>query len=186
MVQQVTLRWTAAGSAGGVSVLNFSDESTPAEIFARVDAFANAIDGSLASTTNLTADPEIRVLDTASGTLMGFETMDGVVNYNGTGGTSAVPNAAQGLIRFNTGAVVAGRVLRGRLFIPGMSVTAQGADGHVSSSGLAALNAAGTALDLSGNLQVWHRPVDGVGGDAHAVNTTSAWTEFAVLRRRRT
>lgn len=185
MVRETLVRWTAAGSAGGISVLYWDDAAATADINTNVQAFFTALRGALASTTSAVLDTEVRDRNTATGTLTGTDVIASPANIIGNGGSSAVPNAAQGLIRMGTGLVVGGRRLRGRIFIPGMHAGTVAANGEVTPAAQTQLNTAGDALSLGGDYHIWHRPVNGAGGQSSAVNSETAWNEFATQRRRR-
>lgn len=185
MVQQAQFIWQAAGGAGGYTVLHFSDEANPTVITLHMNAFITTLKPVLASGTTVTIGPEIRKYNTATGALESITTLGPSTPTPGTGGSSAVPNAAQGLIRFRTGLVVGRRLLQGRLYVPGMSANTQLGSGEVNSSGVSALTTAGGDLSQAGDMVVWHRPTNGAGGAASTVTGASGWTEYAVQRRRR-
>lgn len=186
MVLQARVFWDAAGGAGGQTALHFGDANTPADVNAAVQAFFTAIRPALCNSTSASIDTVIRRYNVMSGELEEELNNPGTANIVGNGGISAVPNAAQGLIRLRTGTVVNGRVLKGRIYIPGMTSSAMTADGEVTSTMVTTLVGAGVALiSATAPVNVWHRPVNGVGGIATLATGTSAWGEFAVQRRRR-
>lgn len=185
MVKQATLEWTAAGGAGGVTVTHWLDTTPAADIATKLHGFASALAPQLASGTTIRLGAELKEFNTASGALVGLEPITPFTPVVGSGGPSAVPNAAQGLIRLRTNQVVNGRLLQGRIYVPGLSTATQLGNGEVNSSGIAALVAAGGVLTSELAFQVWHRPVLGAGGLSAPVVAVSAWTEFAVQRRRR-
>lgn len=186
MVLQARLLWTAAGGAGGETALHFVDSTPPADIVTMLQNFMNACRPALANSTSVAADPILRELNTATGALEGEELLGGNPNITGNGGTNAVPNAAQGLIRLRTSLIVNGRFVQGRIFIPGMASGMVSATGELSSTALSQLTTAGNALIVSGQpFQVWHRPQGGSGGSYAAVDSATAWNEFATQRRRR-
>lgn len=185
MVKQARLEWAAQGGAGGESVMHFDDAAAASAINDLLRAGVLALASVLAQSTTVTLNPTIRVLDTATGALTDEESAGAFAPVVGTGGPSSVPNAAQGLIRANTSMFVRGRRLKGRVFIPGLSTAAQAATGHLSTTAISALQACADEWDMLGTWVIWSRPIDGAGGVAAAVNTTSVWDEFAVQRRRR-
>lgn len=185
MVRQAKILWAAAGGAGGETVLHFDNVVTNAGILSAYNAFAAAIAPALASSTNLRLNAEVRDYDTATGGLTDITSLTPPAQVNGSGGASAVPNAAQGLIRFRTGLIIGRRLLQGRLYVPGMSSSTQLGTGEVNTTGLNALNAAGAALVTPQSVVVWHRPVNGAGGQSSYLDTATGWSEYAVQRRRR-
>lgn len=186
MPKQLRVFWTAAGGAGGETALHFDTGADNADINTTVQAFLTAIRSALANTTSAVADSVIRTLNSASGVLEAEEPNASPANIVGNGGTNAVPNAAQGLIRLRTGDVVGGRLLKGRIYIPGMTSSAMSPAGELTFAAVSTLTAGGAALQANpGGIYVWHRPVNGVGGLSGIVTSASAWSEFAVQRRRR-
>lgn len=185
MVQEVTLRWTAAGGAGGVTVLHAWDSATASDIVTSLGAFITAVRPALATSTSVAIDPVARTKNTVTGTLEGLTTLTVPAPVVGTGGATAVPNLAQGLIRLRTEQVVNGRFLQGRIFVPGMGSSTQNAQGEVNTAGTNALAAAGAALVDSLQWVIWHRPVGGSGGSYSFMSSASAWNEYASQRRRR-
>lgn len=185
MVQQVLLRWAANGGAGGVSVLHASDIAVPADIQLSITAFLNALKPNLCTGTVVTTEPTVRKIGTADGVLTGLGSLPSPPTATGTGGSSAVPNLAQGLIRLRTNNVVNGRFLQGRIFVPGLSSNTMLSTGELNPTGVLALAGAGQALVDSGVWGIWHRPVGGVGGVFSALSASSGWNEYASQRRRR-
>jgi len=97
----------------------------------------------------------------------------------------AVPDASQGLMRWSTGTIIDGRFVQGRTFIPGVS-TSRVSQANLNAATQSAWNAAAVTLIAANvGLSVWHRPVGGAGGFSAVVDGGTAWSEFAVLRRRR-
>lgn len=186
MVYQLRILWTAAGGAGGETAMHFDDGSTPPGMQATVDAFLDALEPILATGTSARYDTVIKRFDEQSGALVEEIAQPLGANHVGTGGPTAVPNVAQGLIRLNTGQVVGRRILKGRIYVPGMSSNTMASIGEVGPTGLTALQAAGDALIAgTGIVVVWHRPVNGANGSVAEVVQANPWTEFASQRRRR-
>lgn len=185
MVSQVQVNWTAAGGAGGVTLLHFPDDALDVDIVTDVTAWLTALRPTLATTTSAAVVDLVRQINTETGVLAFESPLGTIAPVVGTGGTSAGPNASQGLIRYRTSEVINGRVLKGRQYIPGMSSQAQASTGEVGPTGTNALNAAGVALRGAAGFGIWHRPVNGSGGAFATANQSSAWTEFAIQRRRR-
>lgn len=186
MVQQTQVKWTVPGAGGGTTILHFGDDALSSDISAKVGAFMAAARPVVASAVAVSSNGLVRVLNTATGVLEDEFTITPTGGGSGSGGSGLVPNAAQGLIRFRTGAVVNGRFLAGRIYVPGLPSSAMNNSGEVAPSGLSGLVAIGTAL--VGNpapLHIWHRPTALSGGSSAPVSGVSAWGEFAVQRRRR-
>ena len=185
MIRQTKVLWAAGGGGGGETVIHFGETVTNPDIITWFNAFGAALAPALASTTNLRLNGEVREYDDATGALTAISSYTPPAQINGSGGASAVPNAAQGLIRLRTSLVVGRRLLQGRIFVPGMSASTQLGTGEVNTTGLNALNAAGAVCLTPDSVVIWHRPVLGGGGTYALPTASSAWQEYAVQRRRR-
>lgn len=183
---EILTDWTTPSGGGKVSVMYFDTSTHPPEaqrdsLQAMWTAIADRLDNAVSWNIRTVG----RLLDAASGTLTGEWSDPRAKIGTGTSIGQAMPDAAQGLIRWNTGDVVAGRFLKGRTFIPGIE-TNQVTDGNLSSACQADLLAAATAfITATPSFAVWHRPTNGAGGSVHPVATAGVWAELAVLRRRR-
>ena len=184
-VREVVTDWSTIAGSGFVSVEFFD---TSASIAAQRTAL-NAFFASVAASLNNTARYSIRVagrtLDSASGTLTGGWTDGTAHSAAGSGTVAAIPDAAQVLFRWNTFAIINGRVLKGRTFIPALEISAI-AGGNIGNTFVGLFNGYAQALCASATgFGVWHRPVLGAGGSHHVATAGSVWPELAVLRRRR-
>lgn len=186
-MMEILTDWEFPGTSGGTSVMFFDDTSVSvgAARTALADFWGN-FDGSLASGVEWTIRTEGRVLDEATGGLVGFWTSTTPYTAVATGGSTPVPNASQALIQWYTSDVVAGRRVRGRQYIPGLS-SALTVQGELSTSVQATLNGHITTYlaDPNNALVIWHRPVAGSGGSIHSVSSGKIWDELAVQRKRR-
>lgn len=188
-IREILVDWVGAGGVSGVSVMHFGALSnTPASQRAALSTFLTALRPSLAASTNYRIRPEGRELDEATGTLTGVWSEPTLYANSGTSAASGpVPNAAQILVRWATPAIINGRVLKGRTFIPGAANTASGSSGEVVSGVVTSFTAAGAALIIADvDLRVWSRPKPGRPGQAFTVTGVNVWSELAVQRRRRT
>lgn len=103
-----------------------------------------------------------------------------------TGGRSGatIPPSSQGLLQVTTGTYEGGRQVRGRVFIPSLSVeagTAVPATGVRTAWETAGDALIGDALSAGFEWVIWSRK----NGIQRTVTNTSAWTQYAVLRSRR-
>lgn len=184
-LREILVRWSTASGGGKVSVFNFEQgiavATQRAALETMLDGFMNAIDNSVSYQIDTTG----REFEDSTGTLTG--TWTDSVGRGGTGAGSGepLPDADQALVRWNTSAIINGRFLHGRTFIPGVSNgNTQG--GNLASAVITAWQTLVNSFIASGaGLVVWHRPIQGVGGSHEAVSTASIWSELAVLRRRR-
>lgn len=146
-----------------------------------VGNFWAAVDLHMSSGVTWNTEAEVAEINIATGDLEGITA---TTPRTGSGGAIAaiMPPATQGLIRWRTGVFVAGREVRGRTFVPGLTTSAASA-GKPSATVITDFNAAAAAMvaDPNADLYVWSRK-NGVIGN---VVTGTAWNEFAVLRSRR-
>lgn len=180
---QSIVQWSGPGGAGGVSVVNH-------------DAFTIATRGAWqqvlsawasAASEQWTArlQQEVRVLDPETGQLTDVDSYSSsVVRVGDVSGEPAL-DASSLLIRGETGAIVAGRRLRARMYVPGMAAEYQ-VGGNWAPDAISA--GQGMLIVLYGatlRWVSWHRPVNGAGGLAARVSSGSVWDEGAVMRSRR-
>lgn len=185
---QVRLRWRSEGSYPKYSIFNFDDQFNNDYQSAQtaVAAFASQLTPVLSTKTLWRVEDVVRQLDPATGGLQAIEVSSLGFNDGGDDPSDVLADATQGLVRWHTEDVRAGRVVQGRTFIPGISLT-NADDGNPSSAAVTAMQDAVDAMIASPNSQllVWHRPVAGSGGSTHEVRNGTVWSEFAVLRKRR-
>jgi hypothetical protein len=163
----------------------YFDGSTSGEAGAAEDALHNfwgSLVGFIASGLTMQILPEADVVDPATGLVT--DTFPIVSTPIVSTGNAPLPKATQGLLRLRTGTFIAGRRIQGRIFIPAMANDSQ-LGGIPSTAFLAALNGAGATLLTdaapAGGLVVYSRK----NLERGEVTSTSAWTQFAVLRSRR-
>ncbi len=161
----------------------FAADLTTADAAASaVGAFFAALQPCMSEDLHYSSVAEQELIDDATGHLTGVEVSG--VSYADTGTLTGqpLPFATQALIKWHTGAIVAGRRLAGRTFIPGMTENLNDA-GVPNADLLTTLNAA-IAVLANGDPDsavVWSRKhhVSAV------MSSGTPWTEYAVLRSRR-
>lgn len=168
-----TMYFITASAGGGTQT-----EATNAN--AAVGAYWTAVDNALISGMTWATDPSVADLS-LSGALIGTFPVTPVSGVGATAGILSSP-ALQALNRWNTAAVVGGRLLKGRTYIPGIP-TANISGGAPSGAWVGTTNTAAAALiaDANSNFAVWSRR----NSAAAVVQSGSLWTQFAVLRSRR-
>lgn len=186
MPSELLTAWQTAGGEAGLSVMFVEPVTDMAATRAALAALYTGIEDRLDTGTTWTIATSGRVLDPTTGALTGEWSEP--TSQTGQGATTTgtnVADATQALIRWNTGAVVNGRFLKGRTFIPGLSTSAL-SDGALSSATQTDfLTSLSTFLAAGAGLGVWHRPTSGAGGSFHLVTAASVWSELAVQRGRR-
>lgn len=186
MVREIITEWTGLGSSPKLSIMYFLPGS--ASVQSQRADLGNLWDDLLPLMSNETSyviQNTGRELNVGSGILESLWADSAV--HDGVGGSAveSVPDATQALIRWRTTGIIQGRLLQGRTFLPGFSANTIVA-GNLSTGAQATINAALQAfIAANSGFAIWHRPKNGVGGSAVAVSAGSAWSEFAVQRKRR-
>jgi hypothetical protein len=160
-----------------------------------VGTFWTAIDANLDSELTWRTEGVVDSINEANGDLV---SSTATTSATGTGGTvgPVLPFASQGLIRWTTAGIVAGRRVKGRTFVPG--VTELGVDnGVMLASVISQFNVQAAAYigDLTSVPVVWARPFAGNpladppqparAGTMHPITGADTWNQLAVLRSRR-
>jgi hypothetical protein len=191
MVTQI--RTTIGGQAvvgGGVSTFHITDLADQSLVQTAVQ---HVIDFWTEIAVGLTNDVTFQVqagtsrYAAATGELQQIYSTTGSGVITGGVNTATIPRAAQGLIRWATDDIVAGRQIRGRTFLPGIPATQVTDTGLLSSAAITQYGGEANELltALAAVLVIWHRPVAGAGGSEHAVTSASVWDNLAVLTSRR-
>lgn len=175
--------WTGTTIVGGgLSTFYFDSASgTPAQQVAAVATFLGATEDRRLSSVSWVSAADVATLNVGTGALEGITS---VTQSSGTGtsATEAMPPASQGLLRILTSQIVSGRLLRGRIFLPGNSESDSGS-GAPSSTYRTDYDAAAAALIADANTawMCWSQ----THGVAASVATANTWNKWAVLRSRR-
>lgn len=157
------------------------------------DAFWTAMANLIDNAISWTVGPEVPVLDETTGTLVGVTSVTAGTGV-GTAAGDALPYATQGLVRLATDDFVAGRRVRGRIFLPGIDENFNGPSGVPTSTFLTTVQGAIDGLIAAGGLLVWARPFPGAegppvrparAGSKASITASSVWTQWAVMRSRR-
>jgi hypothetical protein len=118
-------------------------------------------------------------IDSTTGSVVGFWDSGDEITKDGTDTSNFVTDVSQVLLQMRTGFVVGGRELRGRLFLPGLRVTATSL-GNVDSTVATAIQDSANE-NLNDTFAVFSRT-------HHAwatISSCTVWSEFASLRSRR-
>lgn len=185
-MHKVVTDWSGTNSPGGQSVMFFDSLSVASVAALRADVadFWTGVDGVLNVGTHWEVQSEVLSIDPTDGSLVAAESDPTPHVGNGEGGGDPVANAAQMLLRWETGQIVSGRRLRGRTFVPGLNGV-QTDEGEISNSCIAAVSPLLATFLTNAPLVVWHRPGPGGPGSWEAATSGSVWTELAILRHRR-
>lgn len=162
--------------------LNDGGSLTAQNAVAGVGAIYTSLASVIKAGHTWTTSSVVETVDKVTGQPTGITS---VTPVTGTGSDSnqEAPQATQGLIEWRTGQFVGGREVRGRTFIPslttGSMLNGQPSSAYISAlSAVAATYAAGTLWAPCVYSRKHHDTYSIVGGDV--------WTNFAVLKSRRT
>lgn len=185
MPREIITDWSTPAGGGFATVMFWEDIHTVSSQRATLGAMWSAIDASLNSGVRWTVRTSGRVMNDATGTLTGVWSEP--TGHTAVGGSTVdpIPDATQVLLRWETGVVVGGRMLKGRSFVPGLienGTTGGNVDTTVVTGWQTIIN---NFLAAGAGFGVWHRPVQGAGGQFITASSGSVWPELAVLRRRR-
>jgi hypothetical protein len=190
------VRATIAGFAGGPGLMTWyfgvasPDVTTATRLLTTVRAnFIEHIRGSAVDTTSWTLNPDVDVIDAATGDITDTLSCAAPAVSMGAGGSGMAPPATAALLRLKTSLFIGGRRVRGRMYISPLATAAVDTSGQVSAAQHTALALAGSGLLgslTSGDLWgVWHRPVSGAGGQLAQITVTDVPLKLAVLTSRR-
>lgn len=194
-IKEFIVEWTAQNTPGGLSVL-YAGGGAGSEAITRAEiaAMLTSVMGICTVETSYIVRNEGRIIEDSTGTLVGSWADTNNLTGQGTAAVPPVANAAQALMRFQTAQVVDGRLLKGRLYVPGIAAEFTGG-GQLTGNAQALLATAADDYSVNSGGVVWSRPRPagtGVGGSLPAragssadIISGSSWAELAVLRNRR-
>lgn len=133
---------------------------------------------------------DVDVINPGTGTITNTISVTAPGLVSGAGGTGGLLPPATALnVRLSTAAFIAGRRLRGRVFLSPMTITAMDGAGTPTAAAIAyGMGYGGILKDnagVAGPGVVWHRPVGGAGGECEPIASVTVPDKFAVLRSRR-
>lgn len=178
------VRTTFTGLQGSpwLSTMYFdSSTGTVADCVNAVAGWWSDVDAAMSNLVDWATLPDVETVDAATGNVTAV-TSTGVISSTGGLAAEPAPTVSQGLMRWRTGVYVAGREIRGRTFIPGLTVAASD-DGRLTSALQTLLNTAAADFIAFPGVSpvVWSRK----NGTQSPISSGSVWSEFAALRSRR-
>lgn len=183
---RVTTQWGGLQGSPYYTILHYlGDTEDQAEAaHAATVAVWTAIGSYRSSTMTCRVAGEVEQVDPATGAIEATYAVTPVDVGGGAPG-ELQPTVIQGLVQLRTGTYLAGREVRGRVFLPGSRDTSD-LNGRPTTAYISGIQTAFNALrtDTTGlgiPLQVWS-PTRGVSA---SVSACTVWGEWAVLRSRR-
>lgn len=183
-VNRIRVIWSGTTIVGGglTSFYFNSFAGTAAQQGSAVSAFLGATEASRSSGVSWEREPNVDTLNQVTGVLEGTT---GLVASSGVGTASGdvLPRETQCLLREFTNTVVAGRLLRGRMFFPGATESMNSASGQPLAVITDDYDAAAGDLIADANTDwiVWSK----THGQIASVATASCWNSWAGLKSRR-
>ena len=165
-----------------LSTMFFASETfLAADAVSAVGQFWSSVQAFQNNEVNWATEADVETVDAATGQVTAVESTTPETG-TGTVATELMSIASQGLVRWRSGFYIAGREVRGRTFIPGLTTSAVD-DGNMAASTRSGIQAAADALiaDANSSLVVWSR----AHGQQPNADSASVWGSFAVLRSRR-
>ena len=182
MVQQIRVNYIGPGDSPKYIILNFTDSADLAAVQPALDAFLDRLEPWWSNQYQMQAERTVRKLNTNTGALVDeVQLPSAPPTHLGTVNGQPIPDATAVLFRWNTGVVVAGRFLRGRMFASGLANTYIANGNLTASMATDIADAANDFCNASVGLGVWSR----AHGTIHNAVSGSVWSEFATQRGRR-
>lgn len=191
-LKEIVTAWNLPSGANHVTVMYFDTTAFISAQRTALNTFWTSVKALQTNNCSYTIETSGRVIDDATGGLVGSWSDATARTGTGANGPPQVDDQAQGLVQWRTSTILNGRFLRGRTFVPCIAAS-QLSNGNLAAGSVTALQTAGNALvAAAAGFRVWQRPlkdpithvITRAGGSA-SVDTATAWTEFAALRRRR-
>jgi hypothetical protein len=187
MPSQYRALWSVPGGGQGYSVFHAQEAADTGHAQSMADnirQFFFSMAGLIPDDVIITFDSEVLVLDD-TGTLLNVQSVSAPTAVSGSGGTN-FGRALGARVDWLTGAIVAGRRLRGRTYIVPLEAFCFGNDGLLTPIVIENLNDSGQALvdSMDGDgiqLQVWSR----THAFSSSVSGVTAPAKGAVLTSRR-
>lgn len=190
-LHRVVLSWAGPPITGSaVTVLHFAGDAQPAPPVAAIKTALTNAAVVLPTNVTITVPNSGDTIEDTTGALLSVWSATGGGTV--TGGTNGVVAAGVGAcIGWTTGGIVNGtkgpRKLRGRTFIVPLVTSGYAADGTLDTATLGALQTLANALQASGPLAVWHRPLSAgaANGGSYGVIANKVRDKVAYLSSRR-
>jgi len=183
-LREINTQWVLPGG-NATTVMWFDNATAVATQRTAIHALFTSLKTLQATTTSYTIDTAGREVDEATGQLVNSWSEGSSKTGTGTGGANQLADATQILVQWRTSTIAGSRFVRGRTFLPGIS-TVQLNNGNVLAAAQTAVVTAGNTFAGSGaGFVIYRRPVSGSGGLGATVSSATCWSEFAVMRKRR-
>ncbi len=182
-VDRVQVTWGGSAAAGG-GITSFYFQGAVGSAAQQRDAvvaFLTATEARRATSATWTLLTDVDRLNEVTGALESVNTVTAASGV-GTGAGDIMPSLNQGLLRLLTTAIVNGRLLRGRIFLPGTIESDNSGGAPIVGYRTGYDTAAATLIAEANTIwSVWSR----THGVIFPITTASTWTQWSFLHGRR-
>lgn len=181
MVWRVRTEFVGVQGSPWLSTLTFGTVNSAQQSVNAMGVFWQAVDNLMHPDVTWRTLPDVDEIG-VGGELIGVESTTPVTGA-GTASGDRLPAVVQALVTWRTGAIIGGRELKGRTFIPGIVEAQNTADGTLVSGAITVLQNAADALiaDVNSALSVWS-PTH---GEVRLATVAAVRDQWFVLRSRR-
>lgn len=158
----------------------FGDSETAQDCADKVGELWTFLEGFMVTDCAWYVDTFVPTVNPTTGEITSAETVTGPTGQ-GTSASEILPPSQQMLLRWGTGYYVSGRELRGRTFVPALTINVADEGQVLSTAWTSTSSYLTTWLAAGPPLLIWSR----AHGVSMVANTASVWQQFAVLRSRR-
>lgn len=184
-VNRIKVRWSGSAVVGdGVSVLYFRSAATSV---APILSFFSSVANKFPAELTWTVPGEGDVIDEATGTIVSGWTATGSGSQPASGTDTRYSAGVGARAVFGTADVVAGRRVRGSMFLVPLEGYCYANDGTLDATNASQIQTALNTLQATDLLVVWSRPVPGGrSGSIHTITSMTLPDKVSWLRSRRT
>jgi len=179
-VKRVRTIFSGVQGAPYYSNLYFGDTASASACVTAVATFWNDIDSVISTAIAYTVQGTVVTMDPITGDIISSEDVGGNNGF-GTDAGELMPFATQALVRWHTGEYINGREVRGRCFIPGMTIVSDQSGVLLTTNRSVIQSGVDTLIGAGQNMLIWSK----THGETRLVTTGDVWEQFAVLRSRR-
>nr|CRY97460.1 hypothetical protein [uncultured prokaryote] len=185
-VREISMNWLSSRGVECTTVMHFGVTGFGISVQRnQIKSAFQALNGSLATGTSYTVATEGREFNAETGVLTGMWNEATARTSGGSDTSGELPEAAQLLIRMNTGVVNRGRFVKGRIFVPSLGYSANLAGETSQAARDNVDDFLGELISTDTEYSIWSRPTPGGEGALALVQDGSCWEEFSYQGRRR-
>lgn len=179
-MKRVRANWIGVPGSPYVTNMYFGDSADAQECVDHFGEFLVIISAIVVNEAAWSIEPDVATVDPVTGDVTASVTVDGV-NGQGVSTEEILPPSQQVLIRWNTGAYISGRQLRGRTFVPALGDDVN-VSGNVDPTYRTSLITTITTWLGAGPVPlIWSK----ANAETRQVLSVDVWEQFAILRSRR-